>query len=336
MVISPGVPINHPVAVKAKSLGKRIIGEFELGYESFTPTFIGVTGTNGKTTTVSLIDAILKEAGKNAKPVGNVGVPLTSELEDCGKDTVFVAEVSSFQLESVSEFHPYISCVLNISPDHLERHYSMENYIFLKKRIFANQRESDYCLLNYDDETVRSFYPDVKAKVVWVSCEEEVDGAYLKDGALYFKGEKITEAANIPLVGGHNIYNALFAAAVSKLLGADTAAIAKAISSFKGVPYRTQLVAEINGVKFICSRGFLPPRYSIFVFWMGSIIRCGISFTSCPMPARCLVAFSSSAALHPSRGDVFAVMMVPFSSSMAAAVCSVSSCLACAATVTRR
>ena len=251
VVISPGVPINHPVAVKAKSLGKRIIGEFELGYESFTPTFVGVTGTNGKTTTVSLIDAILKEAGEDSKLVGNIGVPLTSELAGTEENTVFVAEVSSFQLESVSEFHPYISCILNISPDHLERHYSMENYIFLKKRIFANQRESDYCLLNYDDETVRSFYPDIKAKVVWVSCEEEVDGAYLKDGALYFKGEKITEAANIPLVGGHNIYNALFAAAVSRLLGADTGAIAKAIKEFKGVPYRTQLVAEINGVKFI-------------------------------------------------------------------------------------
>ena len=251
VVISPGVPINHPVAVKAKSLGKRIVGEFELGYESFTPTFVGVTGTNGKTTTVSLIDAILKEAGTESKLVGNIGVPLTSELENCGKDTIFIAEVSSFQLESVSEFHPYISCILNISPDHLERHYSMENYIFLKKRIFANQRASDYCVLNYDDETVRSFYPDIKAKVVWVSCEEEVDGAYLKDGALYFKGEKITEASDIPLVGGHNIYNALFAAAVSKLLGVPASAIAKAINEFKGVPYRTQLVAEINGVKFI-------------------------------------------------------------------------------------
>lgn len=251
VVISPGVPINHPVAVKAKSLGKRIIGELELGYESFTPTFVGVTGTNGKTTTVSLINAMLKEAGEQSKLVGNIGVPLTSELAGAGEDTVFVAEVSSFQLESVSEFHPYISCILNISPDHLERHYSMENYIFLKKRIFANQKESDYCVLNYDDETVRSFYPDIKAKVVWVSCEEEVDGAYLKDGALCFKGEKITEAANIPLVGAHNIYNALFAAAVSRLLGADAAAIAKAIKEFKGVPYRTQLVAEINGVKFI-------------------------------------------------------------------------------------
>lgn len=251
VVISPGVPINHPVAVRAKSLGKRIIGEFELGFESFIPPFIGVTGTNGKTTTVSLIDAILKVAGVNGKLVGNVGVPITSELDGGSKDSVYVAEVSSFQLESVSEFHPYISCVLNVSPDHLERHYSMENYIFLKKRIFANQRESDYCVLNYDDETVRSFYPDVKAKVVWVSCEEEVDGAYLKDGALYFKGERITEAADIPLVGWHNVYNVLFAAACTRLLGIAPEVIQKAIKEFKGVPYRTQLVAEINGVKFI-------------------------------------------------------------------------------------
>ena len=250
VVISPGVPINHPVAVRAKSLGKRIIGEFELGFESFIPPFIGVTGTNGKTTTVSLIDAILKTAGVNGKLVGNVGVPITSEL-DGSKDSVYVAEVSSFQLESVTEFHPYISCVLNVSPDHLERHYSMENYIFLKKRIFANQRESDYCVLNYDDETVRSFYPDVKAKVVWVSCEEEVDGAYLKDGALYFKGERITEAADIPLVGWHNVYNVLFAAACTRLLGIAPEVIQKAIKEFKGVPYRTQLIAEINGVKFI-------------------------------------------------------------------------------------
>lgn len=251
VVISPGVPINHPVAVKAKSLGKRIIGEFELGYESFVPTFIGVTGTNGKTTTVSLIGAILKEAGIVGELVGNIGVPLTSKADAEGIEKIYVAEVSSFQLESVSEFRPYISCILNISPDHLERHYSMENYIFLKKRIFARQKESDYCLLNFDDETVKSFYTEVKAKVVWISCTEEVDGAYLKDGALYFKGEKITDAENIPLVGEHNLYNALFAIASTRLLGVEPATIAKAISEFKGVPYRTQLVAEINGVKYV-------------------------------------------------------------------------------------
>ena len=221
LVISPGVPINHPIAVKAKSHGKRILGEFEFGYESLTPPFIAVTGTNGKTTTVSLINAVLCESGINGKLVGNMGVPLTSEVNGCEKDVVFVAEVSSFQLESVSEFCPHISCVLNVSPDHLERHYSMENYIFLKKRIFQNQKESEYCVLNFDDGTVKSFYPDVKAKVVWVSLSQEVDGAYFKDGALYFRGEKIINACEIPIAGEHNVYNALFAIAVSRLMGVD-------------------------------------------------------------------------------------------------------------------
>lgn len=251
VIISPGVPINHAVAVKAKSLGKRIIGEFEFGYETLIPPFIGVTGTNGKTTTVSLIHAVLQEAGFNSELVGNVGVPLTSRTGDLADKTVFVAEVSSFQLESVGEFKPHISCVLNIAPDHLERHYTMENYVFLKKRIFARQKESEYCVLNFDDETVKSFYSEIRAKVVWVSLFNEVDGAYLKDGALYYKGERIMNADDIPLSGEHNIYNALFAVAVARLMGVNDKTIERAIIGFKGVPYRTQLVAENNGVKFV-------------------------------------------------------------------------------------
>lgn len=251
VVISPGVPINHPVAVTAKSIGKRIIGELELGFESFTPTFIAVTGTNGKTTTVSLIKAIMDEAGINAKAVGNIGVPITSELEREEKDTVYVTEVSSFQLESVSAFCPHISCILNISPDHLERHYNMENYIFLKKRIFANQKESEYCVLNYDDETVRSFYPEIKAKVIWVSLLGETDGAYLFDGGLYFRGERIIDETDLPIFGEHNEYNVLFAIAVARLMGIDGEIIKKAITEFKGVPYRNQTVAEIDGVKYV-------------------------------------------------------------------------------------
>ena len=251
LVISPGVPINHPVAVTAKSLGKRIIGELELGYESFLPTFIAVTGTNGKTTTVSLIKAIMDEAGWPAKSVGNIGVPLTSETNEQDKDTVYVTEVSSFQLESVSAFCPHISCVLNIAPDHLERHYNMENYIFLKKRIFANQRESEYCVLNYDDETVRSFYSDVKAKVVWVSLAGETDGAYLSDGGLYYKGERVMEESDLPIFGEHNVYNALFAIAVTRLMGISANVIERGIKNFKGVPFRNQTVAEINGVRYV-------------------------------------------------------------------------------------
>lgn len=251
VVISPGLPINHPVAVQAKSMGKRIIGELELGYSSFIPPFVAVTGTNGKTTTVSLIKAIFDEAGILAEAVGNIGVPLTSETENADKNTVFVTEVSSFQLESVGAFCPHVSCVLNIAPDHLERHYNMENYIFLKKRIFANQKESEYCVLNYDDETVRSFYTDVKAKVIWVSVLSETDGAYYLGGALYYKGEKIIEETELPIFGEHNIYNALFAIAAARLMGIDGEVIARAIKGFKGVPFRNQTVAEINGVKFI-------------------------------------------------------------------------------------
>ncbi len=250
LIISPGVPINHPVAVSAKAQGVKIMGEAELGYRLFTPTFIAVTGTNGKTTTVTMISDVLKNCGLNCELVGNVGVPVT-EKSDCDKDVVFVTEISSFQLESVSFFTPHISCILNITPDHLERHYTMENYVYLKKRIFMNQRESEYAVLNFDDETVKGFYTEVKAKVVWVSLTEEVDGAYLFNGDLYYKKERIVSASELSLSGDHNIYNALFTVAVTKLMGADSETIAQTLKTFKGVPYRMETVAEKNGIKFI-------------------------------------------------------------------------------------
>lgn len=250
LVISPGVPINHEVAVKAKTMGKRITGELEFAFETISPVIIGVTGTNGKTTTVSLIDAILEKAGIKRELAGNVGIPVSSVTEKTDRDTVFVTEVSSFQLESVSDFKPHVSCILNISPDHLERHYSMENYIFLKKRIFRNQRESEYCVLNYDDETVRSFYPEIKAAVVWVSVNERVDGAYAEGDVLYYKGEPVATTSDIPLSGKHNVYNALFAIAVAKLFGVKNEAIVSALKNFKGVPHRNQMIGEMNGVKF--------------------------------------------------------------------------------------
>ena len=131
VIISPGVPINHPVAVKAKNLGKRIIGELEFGFLQFMPLSVAITGTNGKTTTVTLIDEIFKAAGLKSLLVGNIGVPITSKVCDADKDTICVAEVSSFQLESTASFCPHVSCILNIKPDHLERHYNLENYFFL-------------------------------------------------------------------------------------------------------------------------------------------------------------------------------------------------------------
>lgn len=250
LILSPGVPINHEFAVKAKQNGKRIMGELEFAYSTFTPLIVAVTGTNGKTTTVTLIDEILERAGVNKQLVGNVGVPMTARLDKIENDTVCVTEVSSFQLESVNAFCPHIACVLNVAPDHLERHYSMENYVYLKKRIFKNQKESEYCVLNFDDQTVKNFFPEIKAKVVWVSTKERVEGAYLSGGKIYYKNEYVIDQADLRLGGVHNLYNSLFALAVAKLLGVDTQEIASVLKSFKGVKHRIELVCEKCGVEY--------------------------------------------------------------------------------------
>ena len=250
LVISPGVPINHPLAVFAKEQGKRIIGEFELGFLYYTPLTVGVTGTNGKTTTVSIINHLINSSGRKGQMVGNVGIPVTSVVTENGNDTVFIAEVSSFQLETVNSFCPHVSCVLNISPDHLERHYEMENYIYLKKRIFKNQKESEYCVLNYDDETVREFYSEVRAKVVWVSTRESVDGAYVSGEDIYYKGERVCKKDKLSLSGEHNLSNVLFAVAVAKILGVNNEDVSNGLETFKGVRHRIEHVASKNGVDY--------------------------------------------------------------------------------------
>mgnify|MGYP004716514287 FL=1 len=250
LVISPGVPINHPVAVMAKKAGKRIMGELEFGYLSLCPVVIGVTGTNGKTTTVNMISNILKEAAVKHHLCGNVGVPITTVAESLEKGDVLVAEVSSFQLESTQFFAPHIACVLNVSPDHLERHYTMDNYVFLKKRLLKNSSESEYAVLNYDDEKVREFADGLKSNVIWVSVKEPVNGAYCLNGEIYYKNEKIMPASELPTVGEHNVYNALFGVAVAKLMSVNTEYIKNGLISFKGVKHRIELVGEKNGVKF--------------------------------------------------------------------------------------
>ncbi len=250
VVISPGVPINHEIAVKAKNLGKRIVGELEFGCLQFTPPIIAITGTNGKTTTATLVDAIFNEQGIKSALVGNVGVPITNRINDVDKDTLCVTEVSSFQLESVNAFCPHISCILNIAPDHLERHYTMENYIYLKKRIFKNQRESEYAILNYDDKTVRGFSAEVKAKILYVSIKEKVNGAYLDGDKLYYFDEFIMNKADLKLSGEHNVYNSLFAIAVAKLMMVDNDIIASALKNFKGVKHRMELICTKEGVDF--------------------------------------------------------------------------------------
>ena len=250
LIISPGVPINHELAVLAKKVGKRILGEFELGFSQLSPVTVAVTGTNGKTTTVSMVENVLSMAGVKNALVGNVGKPVCDNVDKIDNQMVCVAEVSSFQLESVSAFCPHIACVLNISPDHLERHYTMENYVFLKKRIFKNQTSSEYAVLNFDDDIVKSFSAEIKSKVIWVSDRERVDGAFVENGFINFKDEKVISVNELPLFGIHNRYNALFTVAICKLLGLSNEQIRYGLINFKGVKHRLELVLEKKGVKF--------------------------------------------------------------------------------------
>lgn len=250
LVLSPGVPINHELAIRAKQLDKRIMGELEFGYCSCFPPLIAVTGTNGKTTTVTLLDYVFECANKSRCLVGNVGIPLTSKVKEISRDCTLIAEVSSFQLESVGAFNPHISCFLNIAPDHLERHYTMENYIFLKKRLFKNQRESEYAVLNFDDQTIKNFYTEIRAKVVWISVKEKVDGAYCENGKIFWYDKFVIDVNELKIKGEHNVYNVLFVVACAHLMGIETQVVVGALKSFNGVKHRIEFVKEVNGVQF--------------------------------------------------------------------------------------
>lgn len=249
VVLSPGVPINHFIPVKAKELGKKITGELELGLMQYPYPYVAITGTNGKTTTVSMVDYTLKTGGYTSKALGNIGVPVTSET--LFESDLPVVEVSSFQLETVNLLCPHIAVILNISPDHLERHYTMENYVYLKKRLLKNLTESEIAVLNYDDLTVRSFAEETRAKVLWFSLTEKVNGGYIDGNILCYKGEKIINVSELKLGGECNILNALATIVICKQLGCSNESIALGLSTFKGVKHRVETVGEVNGITYI-------------------------------------------------------------------------------------
>ncbi len=250
LVLSPGIPIDHPLAVAFKRNGKAVVGETELAARYMRCPVVAITGTNGKTTTVSLLTEILQAGGISAKACGNVGTPMLDfwELEENG---VAVAEISSFQLETLNSLCPHVAIVLNVTEDHLNRHYNMENYIFLKAKLLKNMSEAEYAVLNYDDRIVRGFAEKTKAKIVWFSVRERVNGAYYENGELYYNGEKICAASELFIHGLHNIQNALSAVAAAKIMGVKTEDIVAALSSFKGVKHRIESVGEVNGVTYI-------------------------------------------------------------------------------------
>ncbi len=251
LVLSPGIPVDHPLPVAFRHAGKRVIGELELGALALRAPAVAVTGTNGKTTTVTLIDEILRADGKKSVACGNIGKPLTSCAEELGTDGIAVVEVSSFQLETLCSLRPHVAVVLNITEDHLNRHYNMENYVYLKSRLLKNSAESEYAVLNYDDERVRAFAEKTKAKAVYFSLKERVNGGNISGGNLCYGGEIVMPAEQLPLRGDHNLADALAAICAAKLMGAGNEAIVSALAAFRGVKHRLERVGELNGVTFL-------------------------------------------------------------------------------------
>ena len=251
LVLSPGIPIDTALPIAFRKQGKAIIGEEELGALFLRATAIAVTGTNGKTTTVSMLNDVLQASGKHSVACGNIGNPLVKEVENLSFDDFAVIEISSFQLETLSSLRPHIAIITNVSEDHLNRHYNMENYIYLKSKLLRNLRESEYAVLNYDDAIVRGFANNCKGRVIYFSVQSKVDGAYFENGALYYRGEKYFDIAEMTLGGTHNIYNALACVAAAGILGLDKAAVANAICAFKGVRHRVEKIREVGGVTYI-------------------------------------------------------------------------------------
>lgn len=253
IVVSPGVSLDLEVLKEAKRRQIKIIGELELGAVDTKGNIIAVTGTNGKTTTVSLINFILKDYENSVYLGGNIGVPLTSFCERVKREAVVILECSSYQLETVKKFHAHIACILNFSVDHLKRHKTMEKYIWCKNKIVSNQTEDDFLVLNYDNELVMQNKPKTKAKIYYFSTKKKVFGCYVKKSCIYFNDnendEKLLSLKNIKLVGEHNLSNIL-ASVLAVYLLTQNKEILKNIYQFEGVPHRIEYVEKINNVAF--------------------------------------------------------------------------------------
>ena len=255
VVMSPGVPCDLPIVLAMKGKGIRIWGEVELAYECGKGDVLAVTGTNGKTTTTSLLGAIMQASHPEVYIVGNIGNPYTEAAPKMTDDAVTVAEISSFQLETIEKFAPKVSAILNITPDHLNRHHTMEEYIRVKELITKNQTESDTCVLNYEDEILREFGKTLHTKVIYFSSLHKLEkGMYLDDGEICYRDEngvqKICRTTELNLPGRHNHENVMAAAAMALAYGVPLEVIRKVVCAFKAVEHRIEFVTEKNGVVY--------------------------------------------------------------------------------------
>lgn len=268
VVMSPGVPLDILPVVQAKNEGIPIIGELELAYIFCQSAIIAITGTNGKTTTASLTGKMFSDAGINTLVAGNIGVPLISEVENYDKNDIIILEVSSFQLETVDSFKPKVSVILNISPDHLDRHSNMENYINAKANIFKNQGHSHYIILNYDNFYTAELAKRTKGNVIFFSTKHILDrGVYVQNGEIVAKLDDsrvaVASTKDFKLPGNHNLENALAASTCALVMGIEPKYIARSLAGFKAVPHRMEMIAKINGAFYINDSKATNPEAAI-------------------------------------------------------------------------
>lgn len=254
VVMSPGVPTDLPIVNQMRQAGIPIWGEVELAYTYGQGDVLAITGTNGKTTTTALLGEIMKSYRESVFVVGNIGNPYTTEVQNMKESSVVVAEISSFQLETIHAFRPRVSAILNITPDHLNRHHTMENYIMAKEEIAKNQTEEDTCVLNYEDEVTRQFGENVRAKVLYFSSQRKLEkGIYLEDGNIICSdGEPVLlcHVSELKLLGTHNYENVMAATAMAVAYGVPMDIIRKTVKEFAGVAHRIEFVCEKQGVAY--------------------------------------------------------------------------------------
>ena len=255
VILSPGVPTDILNVEMIRERQIPIWGEIELGYQCEKGTILAITGTNGKTTTTTLLGEIMKKSRSDVRIAGNIGIPYTQEVKDSTDDTVMVAEISSFQLETVNGFHPQVSAILNITPDHLNRHHTMENYTAAKLMIAKNQTEEDVCVLNYEDELLREHAGELRARIVWFSSRQRLDEGFYLDGDTIVcrEGEErivLVHTDELNILGRHNHENVMAAAAMARAAGVSFDCIREVLKTFTAVEHRIEYVTEKRGIRF--------------------------------------------------------------------------------------
>ena len=256
IVKSPGVKPEHIILQKAKELNISVISDIELAYFlTNTQNIVGITGTNGKTTATILAGEVFKASGKKTFVTGNVGVGILDKIEELKEKDILIIELSSFQLQYTHLFRPKAALILNITPDHLDWHNTMENYINAKLKIFKNQTQDDYLILNYDDPILKKLEGSTLAKTMWFSIKEELsEGIFIRNNSIVYKSEDLEETIillkDIKLLGSHNLENICGVIGLAKAFKINTKIIADTIRNFKGVPHRLEFVGEYKGVKY--------------------------------------------------------------------------------------